>query len=123
MKKVLIVDDSPTTRAVVKVYLSGQSLVFLEADNGTDAMRLALDERPEAIIIDLKMPGMDGLTFIRRARMSLALKATPIILITGRKAPEIKSEAMRCGASHFMTKPIDVPMLAKLIMKSVGLEK
>ena len=39
MKKVLIVDDSPTTRAVVKVYLSGQSLVFLEADNGTDAMR------------------------------------------------------------------------------------
>lgn len=123
MKKVLIVDDSPTTRAVVKVYLSGQSLVFLEADNGTDAMRLALDERPEAIIIDLKMPGMDGLTFIRRARMSLALKATPIILITGEKAPEIKAEAMRCGASHFMTKPIDVPMLAKLIMKSVGLEK
>ena len=97
MKKVLIVDDSPTTRAVVKVYLSGQSLVFLEADNGTDAMRLALDERPEAIIIDLKMPGMDGLTFIRRARMSLALKATPIILITGQKAPEIKAEAMRCG--------------------------
>ena len=123
MKKVLIVDDSPTTRAVVKVYLSGQSLVFLEADNGTDAMRLALDERPEAIIIDLKMPGMDGLTFIRRARMSLALKATPIILITGQKAPEIKAEAMRCGASHFVTKPIDVPMLAKLIMKSVGLEK
>ena len=123
MKKVLIVDDSPTTRAGVKVYLSGQSLVFLEADNGTDAMRLALDERPEAIIIDLKMPGMDGLTFIRRARMSLALKATPIILITGQKAPEIKAEAMRCGASHFMTKPIDVPMLAKLIMKSVGLEK
>ena len=108
---------------MVKVYLSGQSLVFLEADNGTDAMRLALDERPEAIIIDLKMPGMDGLTFIRRARMSLALKATPIILITGQKAPEIKAEAMRCGASHFMTKPIDVPMLAKLIMKSVGLEK
>ena len=123
MKKVLIVDDTPTTRAVVKVYLSGQSLVFLEADNGTDAMRLALDERPEAIIIDLKMPGMDGLTIIRRAHMSLALKATPIILITGQKAPEIKAEAMRCGASHFMTKPIDVPMLAKLIMKSVGLEK
>jgi len=123
VKKVLIVDDSPTTRAVVKVYLSGQSLVFLEADNGTDAMRLALDERPDAIIIDLKMPGMDGLTFIRRARMSVALKGTPIILITGQKAPEIKAEALRCGASQFMTKPIDVPVLAKLIMKSVGLEK
>jgi len=123
VKKVLIVDDSPTTRAVVKVYLSGQSLGFLEADNGTDAMRMALDERPDAIIIDLKMPGMDGLTFIRRARMSIALQRTPIILITGQKSPEIKAEAVRCGASHFMTKPIDVPVLAKLIMKSVGLEK
>lgn len=123
MKKVLIVDDSPTTRAVVKVYLSGQSLLFLEADNGTDAMRIALDERPDAIIIDLKMPGMDGLTFIRRARMSIALQKTPIILITGQKSPEIKVEALRCGASHFMTKPIDVPVMAKLIMKSVGLEK
>ncbi|HMU41298.1 MAG TPA: response regulator [Pseudomonadota bacterium] len=123
MKKVLIVDDSPTTRAVVKVYLSGQSLLFLEADNGTDAMRIALDERPDAIIIDLKMPGMDGLTFIRRARMSVALQRTPIILITGQKSPELKTEAMRTGASHFLTKPIDVPLLAKLIMRSVGLEK
>lgn len=123
MKKVLIVDDSPTTRAVVKVYLSGQSLVFLEADNGTDAMRIALDEKPDAILIDLKMPGMDGLTFIRRARMSIALQRTPIILITGQKSPEIKAEAMRFGASHFLTKPIDVPLLAKLIMRSVGLEK
>ncbi|HND09876.1 MAG TPA: response regulator, partial [Pseudomonadota bacterium] len=75
------------------------------------------------IIIDLKMPGMDGLSFIRRARMSIALQKTPIILITGQKSPEIKAEAMRCGASHFMTKPIDVPVMAKLIMKSVGLEK
>lgn len=120
MKKVLIVDDSATTRAVVKVYLSGQSLGFLEADNGTDALRMALDERPDAIIIDLKMPGMDGLTFCRRVRAETAIRHVPIILITGSRGIDLRNEAIRSGASVFLNKPIDVPVLAKLILSFVG---
>lgn len=120
MKKVLIIDDSTTTRAVVKVYLSGHSLDFLEASNGTDGLQLAKENQPDAIILDLKMPGMDGMTFCRRVRAESGIKNTPIILITGAKGSDVRSEALRAGASVFLTKPIDVPTLAKVILSYVG---
>jgi two-component system, cell cycle response regulator len=120
LKKVLIIDDSTTTRAVVKVYLSGHSLEFLEASNGTEGLQLARESQPDAIIIDLKMPGMDGMTFCRRVRAEPGIKSTPIILITGVRGPEVRTEALRAGASVFLTKPIDVPTLAKVILSYVG---
>jgi two-component system chemotaxis response regulator CheY len=120
LRKVLIIDDSTTTRAVVKVYLSGHSLEFLEASNGQDGFQLAKQHKPEAIIIDLKMPGMDGMTFCRKVRAEPGIKNTPIILITGSKGPEVRTEALRSGASVFLTKPIDVPTLAKVILSYVG---
>ena len=120
MKKVLIIDDSTTTRAVVKVYLTGHALDFLESSNGQDGLALALQNPPDAIIIDLKMPGMDGLTFCRRVRAEPTLKHIPLILITGSRGNDVRSEAIRAGASVFMTKPIDVPTLAKVILSFVG---
>ncbi len=120
MKKVLIIDDSTTSRAVVKVYLTGHSLEFFEASNGQDGLNLARQERPDAIIIDLKMPGMDGMTFCRRIRAENTLKHIPIILITSSKGVDVRSEALRAGASVFLTKPIDVPTLAKVILSYVG---
>lgn len=123
MKKVLIIDDSTTTRAVLKVYLSGQSFDFLEASNGQDGLQLARQELPDVIIIDLRMPGMDGMTFCRRVRAESALKHIPIILITGSKGADVRAEALRSGASVFMTKPIDVPTLAKVVSSYLrGLE-
>lgn len=120
VKKVLIIDDSTTSRAVVKVYLSGHSLEFVEASNGQDGLQLARSEYPDAIIIDLKMPGMDGMTFCRKVRAETALKHIPIILITGAKGSDVRHEALRSGASVFLTKPIDVPTLAKVILSYVG---
>ncbi len=120
MKRVLIIDDSTTSRAVVKVYLSGHSLEFLEASNGQDGLLQARSECPDAIIIDLKMPGMDGMTFCRKVRAEAAIRHIPIILITGAKGPEVRSEALRAGASVFMTKPIDVPTLARIVLSYVG---
>ncbi|MBL9004945.1 MAG: response regulator [Myxococcales bacterium] len=119
-KKVLIIDDSATTRAVVKVYLAGHALEFLEATNGQDGLELARSARPDAIIIDLKMPGMDGLTFCRRVRAETAIRHVPIILITGSRGLDLRNEAIRSGASVFLNKPIDVPVLAKLVLSYVG---
>jgi CheY-like chemotaxis protein len=120
VKKVLIVDDSTTSRAVVKVYLSGHELEFLEASNGQDGLQLARLEQPHAIIIDLKMPGMDGMTFCRKVRAETALKHIPIVLITGAKGADVRAEALRSGASVFLTKPIDVPTLAKVVLSYLG---
>jgi CheY-like chemotaxis protein len=114
--KVLIVEDSPTTRAVIKVYLVGHSLEFLEATNGNDGLQLARQHRPNVIVVDLKMPGMDGFTFCRSVRGDVRLKETPVILLTGSKGEEVKREALLAGASYFMTKPIDGAGLAERIV-------
>ena len=92
----------------------------MEASNGQDGLELARSARPDAIIIDLKMPGMDGLTFCRRVRAEMAIRHVPIILITGSRGLDLRNEAIRSGASVFLNKPIDVPMLAKLILGYVG---
>jgi CheY-like chemotaxis protein len=117
--KVLIIEDSPTTRAVIKVYLVGHHLDFFEAGNGTDGLKLAKAQKPNVVVVDLKMPGMDGFTFCRTLRADAHFKATPIILLTGSKGDEIKREALAAGATFFMTKPIDGPALAERIITCI----
>ncbi len=115
MGKVLIIEDSTTTRAVIRVYLVGHHFEFLEATNGTDGLRLARERHPDVIVVDLKMPGMDGFTFCRTVRADPRLRGTPIFLITGSKGDELKREALAAGASYFMTKPLDGSQLAERI--------
>ena len=117
--KVLIIEDSPTTRAVIKVYLVGHNLEFFEATNGADGITLARTNRPSVMVVDLKMPGMDGFTLCRTIRSDPKLKDTPIILLTGSKGDEIRREALAAGATHFMTKPIDGAGLAERILACV----
>jgi CheY-like chemotaxis protein len=117
--KVLIIEDSPTTRAVIKVYLVGHHLDFLEANNGDDGLVLARQHRPDVIVVDLKMPKMDGFTFCRTVRSDVRLKETPVILLTGSKGDAIKREALAAGASFFMTKPIDSAALAERILSCI----
>jgi CheY-like chemotaxis protein len=117
--KVLIVEDSPTARAVIKVYLVGHNLEFLEAGNGADGLAIARQEHPSVIVVDLKMPGMDGLTFCRNLRSDPRIKATPVILLTGSKGDEIRREALRSGASFFMTKPIDSRELTERVLACI----
>jgi CheY-like chemotaxis protein len=115
-RKVLIIEDSPTTRAVIKVYLVGHHLEFLEAPDGEQGLKLARQHSPDVIIVDLKMPGMDGFTFCRSVRSDAKIKKTPVILLTFSKSPDVKREALAAGASHFLSKPIDGPVLAERIL-------
>jgi CheY-like chemotaxis protein len=116
-ERVLIIEDSPTTRSVIKVYLLGHNLVFHEASDGVAGLEAARTHLPHVVVVDLKMPGMDGFSFCRAVRGDAKLKKTPIILLTGSKSDEVKREAMRAGADHFMTKPIDGPELARCIVQ------
>jgi CheY-like chemotaxis protein len=123
MSKVLIIEDSPTTRAVIKVYLVGHHLDFLEAQNGNEGLDIARRDRPDMIVVDLKMPGMDGFTFCRAIRGDAHLKETPVILLTGSKGEEVRREALLSGATYFMTKPIDGAALAEKIVTCLERKK
>ena len=118
-RAVLIIEDSPTTRSVVKIYLSGHNLEFHEAPDGEQGLELARKILPAAIICDLKLPGADGFTICRKLRADARLRQTPIILLTGSKGDALQKEAIKAGATHFMTKPIDAEALAKRILACI----
>jgi len=123
MSKVLIIEDSPTTRAVIKVYMVGHHLEFIEATDGNEGLRMAKLHKPDVIVVDLKMPGMDGFTLCRSVRADVNLKTTPVILLTGSKGEAVKREALRAGATYFLTKPIDATSLAQHIMSCLESRK
>lgn len=118
MKSVLCVDDSPTSRAVLKVYLSGYTVY--EATDGESGLAVARQQRPSVILLDLKMPGMDGLTFCRSLRSDPLLRLIPVILISGSKSVQLAQEAIRIGARTYLTKPINYEVLLALIEKYVA---
>jgi len=117
IRNILIVDDSATTRAVVRVYLSGNDCIFHEATDGVMGMQMARRVRPDVIILDLKLPGMDGLTFCRTCRADPKLRDTPILLITGSKNEAVAQAALAAGASAFMVKPVAGTALADLVLE------
>lgn len=119
MTRILLIDDSATSRAVLKVYLSGLSYELLEAADGEAGLKLARQMRPAVILLDLKMPGMDGLTFCRSLRSDPILRTIPVILISGTRSTLLAQEAVRIGARTFLTKPINDSVLRALVVQYV----
>lgn len=117
MTRILLIDDSATSRAVLKVYLSGLSYELLEAADGESGLKLARQMRPAVILLDLKMPGMDGLTFCRSLRSDPILRPIPVILISGTRSTLLAQEAVRIGARTFLTKPINDSVLRTLVVQ------
>ncbi len=117
MTRILLIDDSATSRAVLKVYLSGLSYELLEAADGEAGLKLARQMRPAVILLDLKMPGMDGLTFCRSLRSDPILRTIPVILISGTRSTLLAQEAVRIGARTFLTKPINDSVLRTLVVQ------
>ncbi len=106
---ILLVDDSKTMREVLKVYLMGRQFEFLEAEDAGRGLRVLRLVPVSLVIVDLKMPKMDGLEFLRQLRGSElpALRRVPVIMVTGEKSSEYQTLAMTAGANGFLQKPLD----------------
>ncbi|HXN32465.1 MAG TPA: response regulator [Polyangiaceae bacterium] len=120
---ILIVDDSKTMREVLKVYLMGRRYEFLEAEDAERGLRLLRLVPVSLVIVDLKMPKIDGLAFLRHLRADGAPgQRVPVIMVTGEKGSLYESLAMRAGANAFLHKPLDsaraVEAVDRLLSKS-----
>ncbi len=108
-KRVLVVDDDEKTVELVRLYLNRDGYRVATAYNGTDALRLARESRPDLIVLDLMLPGIDGLEVCRTIR---AESDVPIIMLTARTTDEDKLAGLELGADDYVTKPFSPRELA-----------
>jgi two-component system, chemotaxis family, chemotaxis protein CheY len=125
MPTVMLIDDSSTIRAITRVYLMQKGLDFIEAEGAEKALQLLEDVDVHLIIADIKMPGMDGVTFVSklRALKDPRLKALPVVLLTGEKSDDLKAQGMKAGANSFLQKPVSPEALKNVVMQLLKIEK
>lgn len=103
MSSVLVVDDDATVRDIVVQYLQQAGFSTLEAADGVDAVAIAMRDKPDAIVLDLMLPGIDGMEVFRRVRD--ALGGVPTIMLTARDDEPQRILGLEMGADDYVTKP------------------
>jgi DNA-binding response OmpR family regulator len=104
-KIVLVADDDPLIRYVLRNQLERRGITVLQATNGVEALSFARKLRPHAMILDCNMPRMDGLTVLEELRADPLSHDTPVIVLSARRSEQDISEGYRCGATDYFTKP------------------
>ena len=110
-QEVLIVEDSPTYREALKLALESHGYKVVAVSSGEEALRLAVDIRPRAVIVDGILPGIDGATVVRRMRQDASLRAMPCLLLTASGDPSGELQALDAGADSYLRKEEDVEVI------------
>ncbi|MGH8226103.1 MAG: response regulator [Gammaproteobacteria bacterium] len=107
MSKVLIVDDSATETHVMRTLLEKGGFEVISADDGEAGLALAHEALPDAIIMDVVMPGVNGFQATRRLSRDPQTANIPVVFVTNKDQPTDKVWGMRQGAVAYLTKPVD----------------
>lgn len=115
--KLLFVDDETSLLAVCKKFFDFKNYSVFTANSGLEGLKVADHEKPDLIILDLKMPGIDGLETLKRIRKKN--KKTKVIILTGYGTAEHIREGSKLGISDFISKPFDMNELSHMIMETL----
>ncbi len=117
-KKILVVDDQYGIRLLLQEVFSKENIHIFQASNGKQALEIIKAEKPDLILLDMKMPGMDGLELLRRLRKFNT--QAKVIMMTAYGELDMVAEASRLGALTHFTKPFDIEELRTEVMKQLA---
>ena len=103
---ILVVDDNAENRALAQATLEDEGYQVRLAQSGEEALRLIQERAPDCVLLDIRMPGMDGFTVCARIRSLPHGQLTPVIFLTALRDVDVFDRALRAGADDFLTKPI-----------------
>jgi two-component system phosphate regulon response regulator PhoB len=103
--RLLVVDDEPDILSILVYQLSKEGFRVSTAVNGQSAIATAAEERPDLVILDLMLPGIDGYEVLKRLRQNEATESIPVILLTARREEEERLRGFEYGADDYVTKP------------------
>jgi len=116
-KIVLVVDDSPSIRELVKLTLKCASYSVIEAVDGLDALSKLDGQKINLIVSDMNMPNMDGIALVKKVKAHPGYKFTPILMLTTEASETMKVEGKAAGVKAWLTKPFQPEALLSAIYK------
>ena len=122
-KLFLVVEDFEDSRFMMRRLLEMAGYSVLEASDGEQAVKMAVESRPVLILMDLSLPKLDGLSATRQIRQKKGLKTIPIVAVSAHDSPESRTEALAAGCDEYITKPIDFDHLNALLRRFVPTSK
>jgi two-component system cell cycle response regulator DivK len=114
-KTVLIVEDDPRNMKLIRDLLQRHGYATLEAGNGEEGVNLAIEKRPDLILMDIQMPVMDGLEATRIIKANAMTKDIPIVALTSYAMREDEDRLIQAGCDGYLAKPIDTRKFPKEI--------
>jgi two-component system cell cycle response regulator DivK len=120
---VLVADDNPDDREITKRLLELCCVCrVVEAEDGLDAVGLALSERPDMILMDLRMPGLDGYEAAARIRQNPALQSVPMIAYSAYYSFTMADEALEAGFDEYVRKPVTEEEMKELVSRFLNVQ-
>jgi CheY-like chemotaxis protein len=104
---------------MLQVLLEMKGYAVVSAADGHRAVEVALQKVPDLILIDLQLPGLDGLSATKELRLHPELRAVPIIVISGHDPSKYRTEALRAGCDDYLLKPIDFDRLDQILHERI----
>ncbi|MCD4742451.1 MAG: response regulator [Desulfobacteraceae bacterium] len=119
VKKILVVEDSPTARKVIRMNLQNNGFLVVESDNGIEALSKLSTEQPDLVILDVMLPKLDGYSILYMIRHNNDLKKTPVIMLTSKTSLRDKVKGKFSSANAYLTKPFDPDNLISTVEKHI----
>ena len=120
MKKILVVEDTPDNRRIVRLVMERAGYRVVEAVNGAEGIDMARAERPDLILMDIQLPVVDGYEATRRLKADPELKAIPVIAVTSYALAGDEAKTRAAGCDAYMAKPFSPKELLQLVQRFIG---
>lgn len=117
--RVLYIEDDPNNRMLVRRILMASDIDVIEAADAPSGIQMAVDDPPDLILMDMSMPGMDGITATKKIRTMPEIKTIPIVALTANVMQGDKEKTLDAGCDGYIGKPIDVDTFADQIIQYI----
>jgi CheY-like chemotaxis protein len=118
--KILIVEDNPQNLKVAMMALRPGGYEFVQAVDGEEAVRVAIEEKPDLILMDIQLPKMNGLEATRRLRQEPGFEDTPIIALTAYAMKGDEEKTREAGCNSYLSKPVNTRELRDVVAKTLA---
>lgn len=119
MARILVIDDDPSIRGLLSEYLQGNGHQVFSAEDGAHGIGMAVQRRPDVVILDIDMPVLDGHSTMRVLKTDPKMSEIPVVVMTGHNNAQTRESMNRAGCSAFLLKPLDLNSLERAVVNSL----